>query len=277
MSETDDGDLGQDGDEFSEGEGESVFPVQYRQAGSVAAGLDQSALVQLQHCGTDQLAGLTDVGGVTVWSLPGLARLCELGEGVRGLAGNGEPGRLITCSQDQVEVWDTREPGKSVLRCRDTSKHGKPRPYSCCGAGAWLLAAGTEQVVGEAAILFWDLRSSGKLLGGYWETHSDDLTSLQFSPDSPGLLATGGTDGLVNVLDTSQPSEDEALVASLNTESSVGRAVWWGERLAVQTHTECLQLWDTREESGQQSTELDRAAVCHGIRRTNSHHTYIAG
>merc|ERR1712228_768681 len=44
---------------------------------------------------------------------------------------------------------------------------------------------------------------------------------------------------------------------------------------AIQTHTEAVQLWHTPDCAA--NTVLDRDAVCHGIRRTVSDYTYIAG
>jgi WD40 repeat protein len=74
----------------------------------------------------------------------------------------------------------------------------------------------------DSFILFWDVRSGGnKLLGAYWESHSDDVTAVRFHPEKFNSLATGSTDGLLNIFDLLQPNEDDALLYSLNTESSV--------------------------------------------------------
>lgn len=93
-----------------------------------------------------------------------------------------------------------------------------------------LVAAGTEHIGGDAFILFWDIRynnskfdSRNNLLGGYWESHMDDVTSLAFHSVKEDVLASGSTDGLINVFDLTQTTEDSALNYSLNTESSVVR------------------------------------------------------
>ena len=44
---------------------------------------------------------------------------------------------------------------------------------------------------------------------------------VKFHPTKPASLATGSTDGLVCVFDISQSSEEDALVTTLNSESSV--------------------------------------------------------
>lgn len=90
------------------------------------------------------------------------------------------------------------------------------------------MAGGTELIDGDSFILFWDARyptsktqSRKTLLGGYWESHTDDVTTLAFHPTRRDVLASGSTDGLVNIFDLTQPNEDSALMHSLNTESSV--------------------------------------------------------
>lgn len=99
------------------------------------------------------------------------------------------------------------------------------------------LAAGTEQTGGDAFITFWDIRYTKKNMknkskkrhfknypiGGYWESHTDDITCLTFHFVNPSILASGSTDGLINVFDLTQPSEEAALTYTLNTESSVVR------------------------------------------------------
>lgn len=64
---------------------------------------------------------------------------------------------------------------------------------------------------------------STKLLGAYWESHSDDITAVRFHPSQVYSLASGSTDGLVNVFNLREPEEDDALLYSFNTNSSVVR------------------------------------------------------
>ena len=83
-----------------------------------------------------------------------------------------------------------------------------------------VLCGGTELVDEDSYLLFWDVRST-KLLGAYWESHSDDITTVKFSPVNGTYLATGSTDGLLNVFNLVATTEDDALEYSFNTESSV--------------------------------------------------------
>ena len=188
----------------------------------------------------------------------------------------------------QVRVWDVRE-GRSVSVLRDPGGGGRPgppaqpgRPLACLAASSdgHTLVAGTEQAGVDSFLLFWDMRQPKALQGGYWESHCDDVTAVAFHPAEAATLASGSTDGQVNVFDVSRPDEDEALVTSHHTADSVARLAWYsrggdGRQLAIGTHTEALQLWHTPAEGPH--TTLGRAAVCHGIRRTAAEHTYIAG
>ncbi len=94
------------------------------------------------------------------------------------------------------------------------------------------LCAGTEKVKDDSYLLFWDIRST-KHLGGYWESHQDDvshvnlrsalngliihsqncnrLLQVQFHPTEPDTLASCSTDCLINIFDISQSDEDDAL------------------------------------------------------------------
>ena len=198
--------------------------------------------------------------------------------GVTGLVVS-EAGRLVVSGEEAVKVYDPRTASQArpVLTLRD----GRARHYSSVAARADLVVAGTEQVRDESFLLFWDLRQAGRLMGGYWETFNDDITSLSFKPGGgESLLATGCTDGIVNILDLGESEESEALVTSHNTQDSVAGVVWYsssktGDNLAIRTHTEAVQLWRTEEVTAR--TVLAREAVCRGIRRSCPDFTYIVG
>ena len=74
----------------------------------------------------------------------------------------------------------------------------------------------------DCYLLFWDTRApKPDLLGAYWESHSDDVTSVKFHAEKSHILCSGSTDGLLNVFNLLETSEDDALLYSFNTESSV--------------------------------------------------------
>ncbi|XP_076225899.1 WD repeat-containing protein 89 [Nomia melanderi] len=162
---------------------------------------------------------------------------------------------LYTATNDGlVTACDLRAKGKVIAEFKDVTEDGKVKPLCSfdISPNERLLAGGTEHIGGDAFILFWDIRHTNSklydrntLLGGYWESHLEDVTCLAFHPKKQDVLASGSTDGLINVFDLKQPSEDCALTYSLNTESSVDRIGWLSDdNLWCTTYMHSLQLWD---------------------------------
>lgn len=58
---------------------------------------------------------------------------------------------------------------------------------------------------------------------------------------------SGSIDGLINIYDLSQSCEEDAVIDSLNTQSSVDQLLWFYEKekcnISCITHTSDLQLW----------------------------------
>ncbi|CAE7196855.1 Wdr89, partial [Symbiodinium microadriaticum] len=99
-----------------------------------------------------------------------------------------------------------------------------------------------------AALLF--DASSGKEIASYQDHHSSNVTCVRFHPARPSLLVTGGDDGLLCVLDTTQRTEEETLRLALNVEESVRSVSFAGEGsdlLCSFSTTEALQLWSLSE------------------------------
>nr|XP_046269717.1 WD repeat-containing protein 89 [Scatophagus argus]XP_046269718.1 WD repeat-containing protein 89 [Scatophagus argus]XP_046269719.1 WD repeat-containing protein 89 [Scatophagus argus]XP_046269720.1 WD repeat-containing protein 89 [Scatophagus argus] len=159
------------------------------------------------------------------------------------------PDLLYSGSADgTVRGWDVRRPGTEAAQMfkSDPSHSYCSLDLSCSDT---LLCAGTEQVNDEDSFLvFWDIRKpGGDLLGVYSESHSDDVTQVRFHPRDKDRLATGSTDGLVNVFDLSRGAEEEALLATCNSDSSAGSVCWSGAdytQLLCLSHDEGLHLWD---------------------------------
>jgi len=53
------------------------------------------------------------------------------------------------------------------------------KPLSCfdISCDGRFLVAGTEVFKDDAFLLFWDIRTTN-LLGGYWDTHQEDITQV---------------------------------------------------------------------------------------------------
>ncbi|RZC40319.1 WD repeat-containing protein 89, partial [Asbolus verrucosus] len=158
---------------------------------------------------------------------------------------------VYTGSNDgSVRLWDIRTPNKSIVQFKDTTigDDTEVKQLNCFDVSPnnRLLAAGTNLFEGDAFILFWDLRKHA-LLGGYWECHTDDITQVKFHSNDSNKLISGSVDGLINVYDLSQTSEDDALTDTLNTESSVEKIGWLQQEgkdiISCITHTADVQFW----------------------------------
>lgn len=75
---------------------------------------------------------------------------------------------------------------------------------------------------------------------------------MKFHSKNPDLILSGSTDGLICVFDISQTDEDDALLCTLNTESSVGNINWHETALGKNlvsciTHTNDFQLYNAED------------------------------
>lgn len=159
---------------------------------------------------------------------------------------------LFSASSDgTVKSWDTRTPGESAVQIYK----GYPSnvfisfDISCDGL---VVCAGTEKVDEDAFLVFWDVRSNGQStprdpLGVYSDSHSDDVTQVKFHPTNPSRVASGSTDGLVNIFDIHENDEADALIATCNSDSTVSFLGWAGEnhsQIFCVTHNEGFCWWD---------------------------------
>lgn len=118
-----------------------------------------------------------------------------------------------------------------------------------------VICAGTEKIKEDTYMVFWDARSGTNTdypgaqgpLGVYSETHNNDITQVRFHPSNPNMVASGSMDGLVNIFDISQETEDDALLATCNSDSSVSFIGWSGkqhQQIFCLTYDEGFFLWD---------------------------------
>jgi len=125
-----------------------------------------------------------------------------------------QPHVSFSCSSDgTLRFWDVRQ--SSPVRAVSA---GAAELFTC-GANCQdtVVAAGTENEV-----LFWynfcftwhhlcrDLRTFQQL-GRFTESHTNEVTQVRFHPTLPGKLFSGAVDGLINVMDVTASSEDDAL------------------------------------------------------------------
>lgn len=157
------------------------------------------------------------------------------------------------CSDGTVKCWDTRlatsEPAQ--LFCGYPSNVFISFDVSC---NDLVICAGTERAEEDAFMVFWDARgctnstsSTKEPLGAYSESHSDDITQICFHPQQPNLVVSGSTDGLVNVFDINKDNEEDALLSTCNSDSSVSFVGWSGKnywQVYCMTHDEGFCWWD---------------------------------
>ncbi|XP_042302714.1 WD repeat-containing protein 89 [Sceloporus undulatus] len=161
---------------------------------------------------------------------------------------------LFSASSDgTVKCWDTRSGSLEPVQlfCGYPSNVFISFDISC---NDLILCAGTEKVEEDAFIVFWDARgctnsasSSKAPLGVYSESHNDDITKIGCHPSKPNLVVSGSTDGLVNVFDINKDNEEDALISTCNSDSSINFIGWSGkdyQQIYCMTHDEGFCWWD---------------------------------
>ncbi|KAH8596730.1 WD repeat-containing protein-like protein 89 [Bisporella sp. PMI_857] len=130
-----------------------------------------------------------------------------------------DEGVVVTGGRDgRVEVLDLRSSGKNVAKTT-------PAPIlSLACSSPYGVAAGTELTNHQATVLIWDTRKLDEPAVQYVESHSDDITELQFHPSRPQILLSGSTDGLVNIYNVTTTDEEEALHQTINHGASIHHA-----------------------------------------------------
>ncbi|XP_063704339.1 WD repeat-containing protein 89 [Culicoides brevitarsis] len=170
----------------------------------------------------------------------------------------------------ECKSYDLRS--NEVIHAYFDDSSGTKKPFSCMDVNqnGRILCCGTEKIRGDAFLLFFDTRQR-QLLGGYWESHEDDITNIKFHPKNPDSVASSSTDGLLNVYDIKQSTEDDALLVSFNTESSPSQAFWYKkdnlDHLACITDTNDLQLFNV--ETQDKVHEFKRSEIATQLKRNS--------
>ncbi|KAG9236825.1 WD repeat-containing protein-like protein 89 [Amylocarpus encephaloides] len=187
-----------------------------------------------------------------------------------------EQGRDYTClkavqaiqnvGQINVVAIAGRDGGVSLVDVRTWMKVGSVQTegkapilsLACTGSETGgVLAVGTELVnvarVGDqASVLMWDMRNLGQAVVSYVESHSDDVTELQFHPLHPQILLSGSTDGLLNIYNTTSPTEEDALHQTINHGHSIHHAGFLNEReVFALSHDEKFSVYEQDDGRGE--------------------------
>lgn len=135
---------------------------------------------------------------------------------------------LVGSDNGLVRLFDLRTTGEQARFDHVPEEASRAPKHSVCfdrNCNSRVLCVGTERHQQTAYLLFYDIRKSS-VMGAYFECHEDDVTSLKFHPENPDILCSGSVDGLINTYDLKQPDEDDALLNTINTESSVHKLSW---------------------------------------------------
>lgn len=133
---------------------------------------------------------------------------------------------LFVCStKGEILLYDVRT---NALETKFYDAENPLKPYTAfdLNCNGRILCAGTEAIKTDVFLNFFDVRQT-KILGGYFESHEDDISQVKFHPTNPNLLLSGALDGLINVFDISESDEDDALQTTFNTDRSVSSLNWW--------------------------------------------------
>ncbi|GBP31949.1 WD repeat-containing protein 89 [Eumeta japonica] len=175
-----------------------------------------------------------------------------------------------------VLMLSTKQSGlKTVAKTnRRDEEATETRPLECMDVSSTgrVLCAGSQLVQDDAFLIFWDSRATAPL-GGYWNSHTDDITQIKFHKEKSEILATGASDGLVNVFNILEQTEDDALIYSLNIENSVEALNWLDDKhLSCITQSNDLQIWDSV--NGDLLKTFARSDICKSIKRSKEDDCY---
>lgn len=133
-------------------------------------------------------------------------------------------------------------------------EEGKGKQFTCLdvNCSGEFLCSGTSLTRDEDAYLvFWDVRKT-EMLGGYSESHSDDITCVRFHPTKRQTLASAAMDNLINIYDISKKSESDAFNQCINFETTPD-AVYWDphsdheSKLFAVNYPQIIQYWDVED------------------------------
>jgi WD40 repeat protein len=138
---------------------------------------------------------------------------------------NDAPSNVVaTAGRDGlIRFWDKRSKQKAL----EIESPHKLISALVCDAERNFVAAGIENPEdgpNSSPVYIWDQRNPSAPLRSYVESHTDTVTNLSLHPSHPTLLLSSSTDGLINIFDSAQADEDDALYQVVNHGSAVAHA-----------------------------------------------------
>ncbi|XP_013192655.2 WD repeat-containing protein 89 [Amyelois transitella] len=260
---------------------EQLFSKKYELIAETTVSLKKSYINKLAGTKSSKLAVSLQDNSIEIYEFHNgsLSKTCRLSGHKKALKelvySPKEDHLLFSAGEDGlVKLWDTRQSGSCVQEYND-EESGITRPFECMdvSCNGRLLCAGSQVVEDDAYLVFWDTRNT-KPLGGYWESHTDDITQVKFHNDKTEVLATGSLDGLLNIFNIMEQCEDDALLYSLNVENSVERISWLvGDQVGCVTQSNDLQLWDSA--TGDLVRSYGRDKIARSMKRSKDDDCYL--
>ncbi|NXU77306.1 WDR89 protein, partial [Oreotrochilus melanogaster] len=191
------------------------------------------------------------------------------------------------CSDGTVKCWDIRLASQEAVQIFSGYPSNVFISFDI-NCSDLIVCAGTEKVEQDTFLVFWDARgitncagTTKEPLGVYSESHNDDITKICFHPIEPNLVVSGSTDGLVNVFDINKDNEDDALISTCNSDSSVSFIGWSGKdykQVYCTTHDEGFCWWDMAQlDTEEPITRLHVLDVRDAVCTENNSLQYLVG
>ncbi|XP_016973586.1 WD repeat-containing protein 89 [Drosophila rhopaloa] len=183
---------------------------------------------------------------------------------------------LVGTTDGYVRLYDLRIKGEQARfnYTQHKSVALVPKSITCFdrNANGRIICCGTNKFQSNVFLVFYDVRER-RQMGVYCDSHEDDITSVRFHPQNPDTLGTGSVDGLINVFDVKEADEDEALLNTFNTESSVARLQWHRnvyDKDVISCITTTGDFKSYESEEGDEVSSFERPDVTAAIRRKNA-------
>ncbi|KPI94506.1 WD repeat-containing protein 89 [Papilio xuthus] len=270
-----------DKDTVEENELEEQFPKKYDLMTEIEVSLKKTYINKISGTKTLKYSIILPDNTIEVYEVndSSLSRVCSMSGHEKTVTETvfnpNDDNILFSTSEDGlVKMWDTRAGGSCVLDYKDEEEK-IIRPYECLDVSynGRVLCTGSQLVEDDAYLVFWDQRAP-KPLGGYWNTHTDDVTQVKFHKEKVEILATGSVDGLVNVFNIMEQTEDEALTHTLNAKCAVDKLAWvGGAAVACLTQAHQLQLWSTA--SARCALHCERQHIAGTMKRSRADDCYL--
>lgn len=152
----------------------------------------------------------------------------------------------------------------------DDGGHGKEFTCLAINCSGEFICSGTSASPDETAhLIFWDLKNN-KMLGGYSESHSDDITSVNFHPTKRHILMSAAMDNLINFYDISKQSESDAFSNCINLETTADTLHWdphcnHQNNIFAINYPQIIQYWDV--DDTKPTAKYGAKRLCKAIKR----------